>query len=591
MRHSRFARGAGWSRTEWRGGSRNAARGGSLGARGRGFSSKKMVRVGETLYSKSGTALFKRDANSINDATRAACQQNSRGWKPRGVGRGIVRGRARYSWSRVHRGRGLPRSRGITKYSSRQRLFLGRGLARGGRFRTTKGARGAKFFKSKRLTSAQKGGDGVREGVNAKSFLITIGGCKYRRDAGSKHLILVRDDEQGGGEQKMLLSSAVGGGAVSSSQSAARPESKAPAITDGPHGGSQRMRILGVTYERSADGSRLIRCKPNKTINLKRQRQLEKDKLEKSLLKARKGKSKRNCLYFCHLGRCTREKCPYIHDPTKVAVCRLFLAGKCNAGAQCPLVHDLKAINPERIPVCRHFLESMCTRANCPYRHIKVQAGAYDDSDPLLNPLPVRGRTREKGTRKETKRGGSGRDQKTTDSGNEGGETGRCRDDDGGAASASCDGAGRAPRPSVADAACGHVRTSVSGLDREVGESADIAPGASGVTAGMGTPGSQTSKRIGEECKDGGGDACAGGGGRQVAVRGRGGGSGGAGLGSRGREGEEGGGICDSLGRGGGGLGAKLLALANRSQEVPAPDQSQQVSGSAKIRTRPKFAL
>ena len=133
MRHSRFARGAGWSRTEWRGGSRNAARGGSLGARGRGFSSKKMVRVGETLYSKSGTALFKRDANSINDATRAACQQNSRGWKPRGVGRGIVRGRARYSWSRVHRGRGLPRSRGITKYSSRQRLFLGRGLARGGR--------------------------------------------------------------------------------------------------------------------------------------------------------------------------------------------------------------------------------------------------------------------------------------------------------------------------------------------------------------------------------------------------------------------------------------------------------------------------
>ena len=45
----------------------------------------------------------------------------------------------------------------------------------------------------------------------------------------------------------------------------------------------------------------------------------------------KKEKKQRNCLYFCHLGRCTRDKCPYLHDPSRVAVCRAFLLGRCDA--------------------------------------------------------------------------------------------------------------------------------------------------------------------------------------------------------------------------------------------------------------------
>ena len=61
-------------------------------------------------------------------------------------------------------------------------------------------------------------------------------------------------------------------------------------------------------------------------------------------------------------------------------------------------MHSLD-LPPERIPVCRHYLESMCLRENCPYRHIKVAADARDHSDPLLTLLPSTKRQKVGGSR------------------------------------------------------------------------------------------------------------------------------------------------------------------------------------------------
>eukprot|EP00118_Oscarella_pearsei_P012998 m.99433 g.99433 ORF g.99433 m.99433 type:complete len:72 (+) comp37067_c0_seq16:1637-1852(+) len=42
------------------------------------------------------------------------------------------------------------------------------------------------------------------------------------------------------------------------------------------------------------------------------------------------------------LGKCKKEdKCPYIHDPDKVAVCTRFLRGTCEkTDGSCPFSHD-----------------------------------------------------------------------------------------------------------------------------------------------------------------------------------------------------------------------------------------------------------
>lgn len=72
----------------------------------------------------------------------------------------------------------------------------------------------------------------------------------------------------------------------------------------------------------------------------------------------------------CHKG----PSCPYVHDATKVAICKNFLqTGKCDAGMACDLSHDP---TPERSPVCVHFLRGRCSNPECRYAHIRVTPGA-----------------------------------------------------------------------------------------------------------------------------------------------------------------------------------------------------------------------
>ena len=75
------------------------------------------------------------------------------------------------------------------------------------------------------------------------------------------------------------------------------------------------------------------------------------------------------------LGRCLKgPRCPYIHDPEKVAICRDFLqTGDCPEGDSCDLSHDP---TPNRVPTCLHFLRGKCSNEPCRYAHVRVNPAA-----------------------------------------------------------------------------------------------------------------------------------------------------------------------------------------------------------------------
>nr|GMD89970.1 Zinc finger CCCH domain-containing protein 7 [Ipomoea batatas] len=61
-------------------------------------------------------------------------------------------------------------------------------------------------------------------------------------------------------------------------------------------------------------------------------------------------KKKKYCQFFTRFGKCNKDngKCPYIHDPSKIAVI------------------------PERMQDCSYFLQGLCSNESCPYRHVNV---------------------------------------------------------------------------------------------------------------------------------------------------------------------------------------------------------------------------
>ncbi|KUJ11153.1 uncharacterized protein LY89DRAFT_654880 [Mollisia scopiformis] len=80
------------------------------------------------------------------------------------------------------------------------------------------------------------------------------------------------------------------------------------------------------------------------------------------------------CRAFTTTGSCNKgPKCRYIHDPSKVAVCKKFLKGSCPSGDKCDLSHEL---TPERTPTCLHFAKGNCSKPNCQYPHVRVSPSA-----------------------------------------------------------------------------------------------------------------------------------------------------------------------------------------------------------------------
>lgn len=82
-------------------------------------------------------------------------------------------------------------------------------------------------------------------------------------------------------------------------------------------------------------------------------------------------KTQRLCSYFVRNGSCKRAACPLVHDRSKVAVCRAWLAGTCRhqSGDSCRLAHDYAET---RMPDCSFFLQGICAKRECPFRHVKL---------------------------------------------------------------------------------------------------------------------------------------------------------------------------------------------------------------------------
>ncbi|KAH9757233.1 hypothetical protein KPL71_016319 [Citrus sinensis] len=132
----------------------------------------------------------------------------------------------------------------------------------------------------------------------------------------------------------------------------------------------RRLVIGNDEYVRIGNGNQLIRDPK------RRARVLASEKVRWSLHTARLrlARKRKYCQFFTRFGKCNKDngKCPYIHDPSKIAVCTKFLKGLCS-NSDCKLTHK---VIPERMPDCSYFLQGLCTNKNCPYRHVHVNPNA-----------------------------------------------------------------------------------------------------------------------------------------------------------------------------------------------------------------------
>ncbi|CAK9256021.1 unnamed protein product [Sphagnum jensenii] len=132
----------------------------------------------------------------------------------------------------------------------------------------------------------------------------------------------------------------------------------------------KRSQIGGAVYVRVGSGNQLVRDPKTAT------RAFASEKVRWSLHNARFRRAKKQtfCQFYTRFGKCNKGdgKCPFIHDPDKVAVCTKFLKGSCD-DSTCLLTHK---VIPERMPDCSYFLEGLCTNESCPYRHVNVNPKA-----------------------------------------------------------------------------------------------------------------------------------------------------------------------------------------------------------------------
>ncbi|XP_053322009.1 zinc finger CCCH domain-containing protein 3 [Spea bombifrons] len=105
---------------------------------------------------------------------------------------------------------------------------------------------------------------------------------------------------------------------------------------------------------------------------------------------------KEYCMYYNRFGRCNRgDRCPYIHDPEKVAVCTRFLRGTCKKTDGCPFSHK---VSKEKMPVCSYFLKGRCHNNDCLYSHVYVSRKAAVCQDFLRGYCPLGEKCKKKHT-------------------------------------------------------------------------------------------------------------------------------------------------------------------------------------------------
>ncbi|KAK7191890.1 hypothetical protein DPSP01_011351 [Paraphaeosphaeria sporulosa] len=80
------------------------------------------------------------------------------------------------------------------------------------------------------------------------------------------------------------------------------------------------------------------------------------------------------CPNFTATGKCTRHKCPDVHDVRKVALCKRFLyKNVCTKDTLCSLSHDASSSNT---PHCLYHLEGRCTNSPCMFIHANIDPNA-----------------------------------------------------------------------------------------------------------------------------------------------------------------------------------------------------------------------
>uniref|UniRef100_A0A8C3WF30 Zinc finger CCCH domain-containing protein 3 n=1 Tax=Catagonus wagneri TaxID=51154 RepID=A0A8C3WF30_9CETA len=111
----------------------------------------------------------------------------------------------------------------------------------------------------------------------------------------------------------------------------------------------------------------------------------------------RRRRKQEYCMYYNRFGRCNRgQRCPYIHDPEKVAVCTRFLRGTCKkTDGTCPFSHH---VSKEKMPVCSYFLKGICSNGSCPYSHVYVSRRAEICADFLKGYCPLGAKCKKKHT-------------------------------------------------------------------------------------------------------------------------------------------------------------------------------------------------
>ncbi|XP_020582737.1 uncharacterized protein LOC110026215 [Phalaenopsis equestris] len=176
--------------------------------------------------------------------------------------------------------------------------------------------------------------------------IFRVGSARYKMDASMRTLSRIPDDN--------------------STSSASQKQGNSSQISFIP----RRLIIGNNEYVGIGNGNQLIRD-PKRLKRI-----LANEKVRWSLHSARLRLAQKSqfCLFFTRFGECNKSgrRCPYIHDPTKVAICTKFLKDQCS-DTHCKLTHK---VIPERMPDCAYFLKGMCTNINCPYRHVKVNANA-----------------------------------------------------------------------------------------------------------------------------------------------------------------------------------------------------------------------
>merc|ERR1711981_1216461 len=119
---------------------------------------------------------------------------------------------------------------------------------------------------------------------------------------------------------------------------------------------AKKLFIEGEEYIEDEPGV-LIRSRNSMTrqsINSAKQKSIN------TILKSQT-RSKQYCMFYNKFGKCKKKEdgvCPYIHDP-------------------------------EKIPTCKFYLEGICTKDPCPYRHVKVNDSAEVCPDFLKGFCPL----------------------------------------------------------------------------------------------------------------------------------------------------------------------------------------------------------